>query len=358
MLNILIMAGGKGERFWPKSRANHPKQLLNLTGEGTLIRETFQRVQNLTDISRIFVVTGAEIADSIIRQLPEIPAQNIIIEPESKNTAPCIGLAALHIEMKDPDGIMAVLPSDHVIKKKDEFCRLLREGEKVVRQFQGVVTLGVKPNRPETGYGYIKRGQALIGANNIFAVEKFEEKPDLEKAKQYLAEGEYLWNSGIFIWKVSEIRKLIREFLPALHRGLEKIKRTLCSASYQQTLHKEYHKFKKVSVDYGVIERIPALIHVIPADIGWDDVGDWGALSRVKKKDQKGNILLGQNLLALDLEDCIMETQGKKLVAAIGLNGIIFIETEDAILICAKNRSQDIKTVLEKLNMEGKKQFA
>jgi mannose-1-phosphate guanylyltransferase len=356
MLNILIMAGGRGERFWPKSRRALPKQLLNLAGNGTMIQETVWRVKNLTAPANIYIVTNALYADPIREQVPEIPAENIIIEPEGRNTAPCIGLAALFIEAKDPDGVMAVLAADHLIKQSEEFGRILRQGAAVAAETGGIVTLGITPDRPETGYGYIKMGASLAAGSPVRRVERFTEKPDRQTAAAFLTSGRYLWNSGMFIWRTATLRRLIATYLPGLDRGLEVIKRALHSDSYQQVLIENYAKFEKISIDYGIMERAPE-VYVIPADIGWDDVGGWLALERTKIPDEAGNVLSGAELVALDVRDCILETTGKRLVAAVGLRDLIYVETEDAVLLCPKSRVQDVKLILKELREKHKEEY-
>jgi mannose-1-phosphate guanylyltransferase len=350
------MAGGRGERFWPQSRLNRPKQLLNLTGAGSMIQETVRRVQGLTDPTNIFVVTNELYAGPIQEQLPEIPAANIIVEPEGRNTAPCIGLAALAIEAHDPDGVMVVLAADHLIKRPEEFCRVLLQGATVAARTGGVVTLGITPDRPETGYGYIKMGEALPEDHSVYRVGRFTEKPDRQTARDFVANGRYLWNSGMFIWRTATVRQLIASFLPEMHQGLETIKQTLHTENYQQTLRKIYPNFEKISIDYGIMERASE-VYVIPADFGWDDVGSWLALERMRDRDAAGNILSGSELVAIDLHNCIFETDGKRLIAALGLEDLIYVETEDAVLICPKSRAQDVRLILGRLQAEGKEKY-
>lgn len=356
MLNILIMAGGRGERFWPKSRMDNPKQLLNLTGTDSMIRETVRRVAELTAPANIFIATNELYAAAIKDQLPEIPAGNFILEPEGRNTAPCIGLASLFIEALDPAGVTAVLASDHIIKDSAEFRRVLRKGAAVAEETGGIVTLGIKPDRAETGYGYIKLGRACEGETGVYRVERFTEKPNLETAAEFWQSGRYLWNSGMFIWKTAVIRRLITEFLPDMSLGLAKIKSCLHSAAYQQVLTEEFSKFEKISIDYGIMERAPE-VFVIPAEIGWDDVGSWTSLERVRQADPNGNIFPDDNIVAVDVSDCIFETAGTRLVAAIGLRELIYVETSDAVLICPKNRSQDIRKVLAEIRRRGKEKY-
>jgi mannose-1-phosphate guanylyltransferase len=356
LLNILIMAGGRGERFWPKSRINNPKQLLNLSGTGSMIQETVWRVKNLTEPSHIFIVTNSLYADPIREQLPEIPEENIILEPEGRNTAPCIGLASLYIETKDPDGVTVVLASDHIIQKPAEFRAILQQGAATVERTGGIVTLGITPDRPETGYGYIKMGEAVTDGQGVSKVERFTEKPDFNTAVDFLENGRYLWNSGIFIWKTATIRQLIAEYMPELHHGLAIIGKVMGTPDYRRVLHEEYVKFEKISIDYGIMERA-SRVYVIPADIGWDDVGSWLSLERVRPLDRYGNVFSGPEITAIDLKDCIFETQGDKLVTAIGLRDLIYVETEDAVLICPKSRAQDVKLILEKLKAEKKEKY-
>jgi mannose-1-phosphate guanylyltransferase len=356
LLNILIMAGGKGERFWPKSRVHHPKQFLNLTGNGSLIRETVRRVAPVAAPENIYIITGALYADPIRQQVPEIPDANLIIEPEGRNTAPCIGLAALVIGKKDPDGVMAVLASDHIIKDEPGFCKLLEQAAAVAENTGNVVTLGIKPDRPETGYGYIKTGAPLPEFSNVFKVDRFMEKPDLETALEFLETGKYLWNSGMFIWKVATIQHLIAEFMPQLHQGLEVIGQSLGTPESEAVLRREFAGFEKISIDYGIMERAPR-VYVLPADIGWDDVGNWTALERIYTRDDMGNIIAKPNTALVDVEDCIIETSGEKLIAAVGIKNLIYVETADAVLILPKERTQDIKLILEKLRREKKETY-
>lgn len=353
MLNILIMAGGRGERFWPKSRINHPKQLLDLTGNGSMIQETVRRVAGIVPSENIYFITNQLYAGPIKEQLPEIPEQNIILEPEGRNTAPCIGLASLFIEAADPDGVTVVLAADHIIKNTPEFCNTLFTGAAVAESTGGIVTLGIKPDRPETGYGYIKMGQEFAEKPGVYHVERFTEKPNLETASEFLASGRYLWNSGMFIWKTATIRQLFAEYMPDLHQGLEIIKTAIGQKNYNEILAEQYQKFEKISIDYGIMERAPE-VYVIPVDIGWDDVGSWTSLDRVRAHDRDGNVVNSSNYLMIDSQDCIFEVTNNKLVTAIGVHDLILVETDDAILICPKERAQDVKLVLEKLKDDHK----
>jgi len=356
LLNILVMAGGRGERFWPKSRIRMPKQLLDLTGRGTMIRETVWRVKALADWAQIYIITGQDYAEAIREQLPEIPSENIILEPEGRNTAPCIGLAAMVIGTKDPEGIMAVLASDHVIDDDAGFCNLLQKGIGVAETTGGIVTLGIRPNRPETGYGYIKTGQAYREVSGVYHVERFTEKPDLETACEFVSTGKYLWNSGIFIWKNRTILRLIKQYMPDLHQGLQKIRAALGTSDYDTVLKREFGQFEKISIDYGIMEKASE-VYVLPADIGWDDVGSWTSLERIRTRDKAGNIINTPNVSLVDVKGCIIEASGEKLVAAVGIENLIYVETPDVVLLCPKHRVQDIKLLLEKLRMEKRERY-
>ena len=353
---VVIMAGGKGERFWPKSREELPKQFINLTGEDSMILATYKRVRKWLPAEQIHVVTGADYAKTVAYHIPELPRDNIIVEPAARNTAPCIGLAALHLERKDPEAVMLVLPADHLIKDEDDFLSCLKNTAAVAAAGDNLVTMGITPTRPDTGYGYIKVGaeSTEAGLQKVCKVEAFVEKPDARRAGEYLAAGNYLWNSGMFAWRVSVIRRLMRELMPDLHAGLEKIKQAWGSNFYEQVLNEEYLKFAKVSIDYGIMEKAPG-VFVIPGDFGWDDVGTWTALDRVLNLDELGNLFQG-SVVSIDTRGCIIE--GKtKLIAAVGVEDLVVIDTDDVMFICNKEKAQDIKKLLEKMRAEGLQKY-
>ncbi|MFZ5641822.1 MAG: mannose-1-phosphate guanylyltransferase [Bacillota bacterium] len=352
MVMVVIMAGGKGERFWPKSREEMPKQFINLTGEDSMILATYKRVRKWLPADRVHVVTGADYAAAVAGHIPELPRENIIIEPAGRNTAPCIGLAALHLENKDPEAVMVVLPADHLIKDEDEFIRCLKAAAGAAAAGDHLVTIGITPTRPDTGYGYIKVGAEcpLGGQQDVYKVEAFVEKPDLARAEGYLAAGGYLWNSGMFAWRVKTIRGLIKGLMPDLHRGLEEIGRVRGTTEFERVLTEEYLKFDKISIDYGIMEQAPG-VFVIPGSFGWDDVGTWNALDRVLNLDELGNLFQG-SVVSIDTRGCIIE--GKtKLIAAVGVEDLVVIDTDDVMFICKKEKAQDIKKLLEKMRAEG-----
>lgn len=288
----LIMAGGRGERFWPKSRKNLPKQFLSLTDDGkTMIQLTVERILPLVKLEDIFIATNKAYRELVLEQIPGLPEENILCEPIGRNTAPCIGLGAIHIAQKYDDAIMFVLPSDHLIKFTNMFLKTLETGADVAENNTNLVTIGITPDYPETGYGYIKfdprrtEGQA-------YAVERFVEKPSLEVAKEYLSTEEYLWNSGMFIWKVSSILKNMQKFMPDTYESLIKIKEAIGTPQQDSILEKEFHNMQSQSIDYGIMEKADN-IYILPGTFGWDDVGSWLAVERIKKTNEFGNAVAG-----------------------------------------------------------------
>lgn len=351
MVCVVIMAGGKGERFWPKSRVNKPKQFTDLTGKGSMLLLTYRRIMNFADSSRIFVVTGQDYKDLTKESLPDIPEENIIIEPDGRNTAPCIGLAAAIIDKKYPGSTMVVLPADHLVKDENLFCRTLETAAALAENTRGLVTLGIRPTRPETGFGYLKVGEEYKAAlsQKVYKVAEFVEKPNLEKAKGFLTEGGYLWNGGIFIWKVEVILKAFEKYLPEIYRGLIEIKQAIDAPDFEITLSREYSKMEKVSIDYGIMEKSDE-VYTVPGEFDWDDVGTWGSLERIFEKDQNGNILLGK-VIALDTKNTIADA-GQRLVAVVGAEDLIIVDTEDVTLICHKEKAPLIRELLEELRSQ------
>lgn len=344
----LIMAGGRGERFWPKSRKNLPKQFLSLTDDGkTMIQLTVERILPLVKIEDIYIATNRDYKQLVKEQLPEIPEENILCEPVGKNTAPCIGLGAVHIQKKYGDAIMMVLPSDHLIKYNSMFVSTLSDACEVAELGENLVTLGITPDSPETGYGYIKfLPDKTLG--RAFAVERFVEKPNLEVAKAYVASEQYLWNSGMFVWKVSTILDKLKAYLPETFEGLERIQAAIGTELQEAVLEKEFCAFQSESIDYGVMEKANH-IYILTGAFGWDDVGSWLAVGRIKASNEFGNVING-NVVTVNTKNSIIQG-GEKLIATVGLQDIIVVDTEDALLICDKDSAGDIKKVLENLRI-------
>ena len=350
----LIMAGGRGERFWPKSRKNLPKQFLSLTDDGkTMIQLTVERILPLVKLEDIFIATNKTYRELVLEQIPGLPEENILCEPIGRNTAPCIGLGAIHIAQKYDDAIMFVLPSDHLIKFTNMFLKTLETGADVAENNTKLVTIGITPNYPETGYGYIKfdprrtEGQA-------YAVERFVEKPSLEVAKEYLSTEEYLWNSGMFIWKVSSILKNMQKFMPDTYESLIKIKEASGTPQQDSILEKEFYNMQSQSIDYGIMEKADN-IYILPGTFGWDDVGSWLAVERIKKTNEFGNAVAG-NIITVNTHNCIIQGD-KKLIAIVGMEDTIVVDTKDATLICAKDSAGDIKKVTENLKICNRNEY-
>lgn len=350
----LIMAGGKGERFWPRSRVTLPKQFLSLTDDGkTMIQLTVERISPIVALEDVYIATNKNYKELVKQQLPGLPEENILCEPIGRNTAPCIGLGAVHVAKKYEDATMMVLPSDHLIKHNDIFADTLKSACDIAEQRENLVTVGITPNYPETGYGYIKynKGSKLDGG---YSVEKFVEKPDLETAKSYLADGSYLWNSGMFAWKISTILECFKKFMPSTFDGLMKIKEAVGTADENTVLEAEFPNLESQSVDYGIMEKADS-IYSIPGNFGWDDVGSWLAVGRIKENDENGNVVNG-NVITVNTKDCVIEG-AKKLIATVGLRDIVVVDTEDATLITTKENAGEIKQVLASLRETGKTQY-
>lgn len=356
-ITALIMAGGRGERFWPRSRKNMPKQFLSLTGDGkTMIQLTVERILPLVAMQDIYISTNQNYKALVKQQLPEIPEENIICEPVSRNTAPCIGLGAVHIAHKEEDAIMLVLPSDHLVKYNSMFISTLQDACAIAEQAENLVTLGITPDYPETGYGYIKFIPAKRdpATGRAFAVDSFVEKPSLETAKEYLATEQYLWNSGMFIWKVSSILYNFQKFMPDIYQGLQKIKEAIGTEQEEAVLQSEFEQFISESIDYGVMEKAED-IYVIPGTFGWDDVGSWLAIERINKTNEFGNVIKG-NVVAVNTRNTIIEGSDK-LIASVGVEDTVIVDTEDALLVCAKERAGEIKKVLENLRICNRTEY-
>ena len=457
----VIMAGGRGERFWPWSRGTVPKQFLRLTGQGSMLQETARRLVPLVQPADLYVVTGAAFGPLVREQLPYLPPENIILEPVGKNTAPALGLAALFLARRDPEEVMLAIPADHHIGREDAFQRTLEYAAWLVRQTGAVGTIGIEPTRPETGYGYIERAEepllalaseatlrgvsiwpgagpagagwrglkeaaatqldpmpaeraaatskgpaneegtsrgatgegatgeeakderaaapaGLIGGTInredgadtgpglgdlgwgngatgplAYPVLRFVEKPDLERARAYLASGRFYWNSGMFIWKVSTFLNLTRRFLPKLARSLERIGEALGTPWGDAVLQEEYASLESISVDYGIMERAED-VFVVPANFDWDDVGSWTFLDRILPKDENGNAVRGQ-FVGVEARNLVVQSK-EKLVAALGVEDLIIVEADDSILICHKDRAQEVRRIVSELRerkMEG-----
>jgi mannose-1-phosphate guanylyltransferase len=348
----VIMAGGVGARFWPRSREKNPKQLLEIAGEGTMIQNTLRRLGNFVEPKNVFVVTNKMQKLGVMQQLPQVPPANILVEPVGRNTAPCIGLAAMFVQRLDPQGIMVVLPADHIIQDEAEFVRVLELGASVANASDALVTIGIQPNRPETGYGYIQvRDDAADSRpsfmkEGVFQVKTFAEKPNPQMAQQFLESGDFLWNSGMFMWRVDVILAEIQRSLPDLHEQLKMLEPALGTPMFEQNLERAYGMVRSISIDYGVMEKAKS-VFVIRGDFGWNDVGSWDEVCRLAPKDECGNFAEGK-IIAVNSKNTYVHAPGK-LVATVDVEDLIIIQTEDALLVCKKEGSQDVKEVVDYL---------
>jgi mannose-1-phosphate guanylyltransferase len=346
----LIMAGGSGTRLWPHSRSGKPKQFLRLNGQATMLQETVNRILPLIPGDRIYVVTGSVYADLVREQLPELPAENLLIEPSGKGTAPAIGLGALHIRRRDPNAIMAVLSADHGIEQQELFRQQLAIGATMAEQGY-LVTLGIKPSIPATGYGYIESAERLYASDGheVFRVKRFVEKPSLERAQSYLASGTFFWNAGMFVWSAERILGELARFEPLLAQGLTVINSHMTHSNAQQVLEEIWPDMPNIAIDVAVMERTERAV-VIPADIGWSDVGDWAALADILPQDSDGNAVLGTSV-NIDTRNTLIYGNGR-LVATIGIEDLVIVDTHDVLLICPRERAQDVKAMVAEIRKQ------
>lgn len=347
MLHVVIMAGGMGTRFWPRSRRSAPKQLLDLFGEGTLIEETVRRARRLAPPECTWIVTGPSLKDAIQKILPDFKDEQFILEPAGKNTAPAIGLSAVGLAHRDPEAIMAVLPADHRIPDEEAFEHAVRAAVNVVSNQETLATIGIYPSRPETGYGYIQVNAALPQFEpDVFHVKTFAEKPNLPTAKLFLESGDFLWNSGMFVWRVTTILSQIADFLPDLHSGLMEIAAAWDTPKAGEVIQRVYGSLKPISIDYGVMEKA-SNVCVVKGDFRWSDVGSWEEVWRLCAKDEKGNALHGEHF-AIHSENNLVDARDKSY-ALLGVKDLVIIETEDAVLICPREETQRVREVVDEL---------
>lgn len=352
----VIMAGGVGSRFWPESRAKTPKQLLDLTGSGkTMIAATQERL--LPDIppERVIVVTGEITARAVADALPAVPRGNILAEPVGRNTAPCIGWAAVHVLNRDPEGILAVMPSDHLVSNKKAFTEAVKTAV-IAAKGGALVTFGVKPTHPETGFGYIEMGDAEDPENGaVRPVRRFVEKPDLAKAEEYLKAGNFTWNSGMFFFSAKRILGEMERQMPRLKNGLDTLFEAIGKADEKQIVARVYPDLPSQSIDYGIMEGAKGILSV-PVDFGWSDLGSWAAAYEHGAKDASGNAADGEAIV-VDATDCFVKAPREKLVALVGVKDLVVVDTGDCLLICGRDRAQDVKKVVDILKKTGRNEL-
>ena len=343
--HLVIMAGGVGSRFWPMSTAEKPKQFIDVLGVGkTLIQLTVERFGDLVAPENVWVVTNQKYAPIVEEQLPDIPKTNILCEPCRRNTAPCIAYVSWRIKSNDPKANIVVTPSDHIVMDTAEFQRVIKECMRFTSETDAIVTLGMKPNRPETGYGYIQADLSTSSLRNkeIYRVDSFREKPDLKTAEQYIKKNYYFWNAGIFTWPVTTIVNAFRIYEPAMAKIFESMQSVYGTDKEQAFINERFPECENISVDYAIMEKAEE-IFVCPADFGWSDLGTWGSLHGQSKKDLYGNATIGQNISLIESHNCIVHTTQEKKVVIQGLDGYIIAEKDDTLLICKLSEEQRIK---------------
>ena len=343
----VIMAGGIGSRFWPRSKKKNPKQLLKIFGDHTMIQDTVKRLNGLVDDENIYIVTNKEQKPGILTQLSHLPLNNIIEEPFGRNTAACIGLAAILIQKKDPDAITLILPADHIINHEKEFHETLSKAAKFADESKGLVTIGIPPSKPETGYGYIQIDEREL-SDSVYKVLNFAEKPNYATAVRFIESGDFYWNSGMFIWRADVILEEIKNYMPELYEGLIKVQDTIGEKSYQETLTNVYGRLKKISIDYGIMEKSKK-VNLIKGNFEWSDVGSWEAVYELSSKDEDGNAKVGQ-IYTENVEDSYIYSPDK-FTAIIGVNNLVVINNKDALLICNRDNAQDVKSVIDYLHI-------
>ncbi len=360
--SAVLLAGGRGTRFWPRSRMRTPKQLLNITGGETMLRETAARLEPLIPSRDLWVVTNVEQAAAVRRQLRGVPAAHVLAEPVGRNTAAAIGLAAIHLAHERVDAVMAVLPSDHHILEAKRYRGLVSAALELARTPGNLVVLGIPPTRPDTGFGYVE--SAKIAARPLgvpaFAVKRFAEKPSLPVARRYVASGKYFWNAGMFFWRVSTFLDALWRFLPKTHAALVELGKTIGTPRYASALHRIYPQLENISVDYAIMEPATrpgslSSVFVIPAKVGWSDIGSWAAVYELLAAKRGANVSAGRHF-ELDAEGNYFWSPGK-FVAAIGVRDLVVVETDDALLVCARERSQDVGKIVKWLEEHKAKQL-
>lgn len=345
----VIMAGGRGERFWPKSRVSFPKQLLSLVNKKTLLENTLTRISPIIPQKQVYVSTNQHLQKNIKKILKT--NLNFIIEPLSRNTASAIGLAATYIIKKAPKAIMVVLTADHYIKDELKFQNIIKKSLSIAEKNDVLITIGIVPNRPETGYGYIKSGEKYT--NGFYSVLKFEEKPSLDKAQKMIKSGNFFWNSGIFVWSCQSILEEIKTYLPNLYTGLMKIDKYIGTSKEEKIKKEVFESLESISIDYGIMEKSKKVL-MAKSSFLWDDIGSWLSLERIYEKDKKGNIIVGKDNIAYDTNNSIIYNE-HGIITTLGVSNLIIVSTKDSVLILDKNKHQEVKKIVEEI--KKKKNF-
>jgi mannose-1-phosphate guanylyltransferase len=347
-LYCVLMAGGSGTRFWPASRRGQPKQFLRIAGDEPLLAQTWQRLEDFVPPERVLVVTTADQVEQVNEVLPDLPPLNLLVEPEARNTGPCVALAAHEIHRRAPDSIQVVLPADHVIRPRESFQRTLRAAAREANQSGALIVCGIQPSFPATGFGYIQAGEIArqVDGQTVYRVQRFVEKPDAARAQAFLAEGGYYWNAGIFVWHTRAILRAIERWMPETHAALIGAKRGV-------DIGEIYRSLPKVSIDVGVLERASG-VRMIPIDYFWSDVGSWSSLAEVSEAGEGGNSISGgAELVAEDAQGCIVHAAPGEVVALLGVSDLIVVHSGRATLVLPRDRAQDVRRIVERLRIEA-----
>lgn len=350
------MAGGIGSRFWPMSRANHPKQFLDILGSGkTLIQQTFERYSQIVPEENIFIITSQEYVHTVKKQLPTLPVENILAEPSRKNTAPCIAYIAFKLLQQDPEALMIAAPADNLIHDTDAFIQTATRAFNFVDHINALVTIGIKPTHPNTGYGYIQHDGPEV-APGVHKVKTFTEKPNLELAKTFLASGDFLWNAGIFTWKVKNVVAAFEKFLPEMYEVFHAEKEKFNTPAEKEVIERIYPQCTNISIDFGIMEKADN-VYVIPAGFSWSDLGTWNSAWENMEKDYFQNAVAGNVVMVEDSRNCMVHVPDNKLVLLQGLDGYIVVDTNDVLLICKKDKEQEIKEYVSEIKRNKGEKF-
>ena len=360
-LYAAILCGGGGKRLWPRSRIKKPKQFVKLFGKETIFQETVKRIKPLISPSKILVITNFDYVDEVREQAPEIPKENIIAEPQARNTALAMGVGAVYVKTRDPGGVIINLASDHLIKNTKEFRRRMLIAAKAASLGDYLLTVGIRPQFPHTGYGYIqvKREVARIDGEPIFKVERFTEKPNLATAKKFLKTGHYYWNANLYTWRAEAALKAFKRHVPKIARGLEKIEKAIGTKSEKKILKEVYEDVENISIDYAISEKAKNMLMVV-GDFDWSDIGDWKVVYDLGKKDKNGNVIIkhgeeGEHL-GIDTKNCLVHFDDE-LIATVGVENLIIVDAGNLILVCNKDKAQDVKKIVQELKQRGKKKY-
>lgn len=353
---VAIMAGGIGSRFWPMSRSNHPKQFLDILGTGrTLIQQTFDRYSQVVPPENIFIITSQEYVATVKKQLPTLPVDNILAEPSRKNTAPCIAYIAFKLFQKDPEALMIAAPADNLILDTDAFIQTANKAFEFVDHINALVTLGIKPSHPNTGYGYIQHDTPEV-APGVHKVKTFTEKPNLELAKTFLASGDFLWNAGIFTWKVKNVIAAFEKFLPEMYEVFQAERENFNTPAETESIERIYPQCTNISIDFGIMEKADN-VYVIPAAFSWSDLGTWNSAWDNMEKDYFQNAVVGNTVMITDARNCMVHVPDNKLVLLQGLEDFIIVDTKDVLLICKKDKEQEIKEYVAEIKRNKGEKF-